>query len=52
MVSVLRETEASSSSGSASVKGPAACPPFPQAQQLVGRGVAKETPITMAMGFS
>lgn len=27
-------------------------PPFPQAQQLVGGGVAKETPIAMATGFS
>lgn len=52
MVSMPGETEASSSSGRASVKGPVACPPFPQAQQLVGGGVAKETPITMAMGFS
>lgn len=46
------ETQARGSSGKARVKGHAACPPFPQAQQLVGGGVAKETPIAMATGFS
>lgn len=34
--------------GKARVKGASACPPFSSAQQLVGGGVAKETPIAMA----